>query len=104
MSPSWNGNPSTTISQGIVYGVIVVCPPCSSAAAAVITFAVLPGWNTSATGMSVAAAAIDGKAGLNDGAWASVRIRPVLGCMTTAVQLSASTLRTCAAQACSASY
>src|ERR1700730_14403714 len=81
-----------------------VCPPCSRAAAAVITLAVLAVSNTFVTGMSVVAVRLAGRAGLNDGAWASARLCPVLGCMTTTVQLSAWTLRTCAAQACSASY
>src|ERR1700685_2789681 len=73
-SASWKVNPSTTIRSGTVYGLIGVSPPCSIAAAAVITFAVLPGSKTSVTGMSVVAATLAGFAGLNDGAWASARI------------------------------
>ena len=48
------------IDSGTVYALIGVWPPCSNAAAAVITLAVLPGSNTLETGMSVVAARLAG--------------------------------------------
>ena len=48
--------PPTVIWSGTVYGLIGVWPPRSSAAAAVITLAVLPGGNTADTGRSWVAA------------------------------------------------
>ena len=56
-SASWNVYaPPTVICSGTVYGLIGVWCPRSSAAAAVITLAVLPGGNTADTGMSSVAA------------------------------------------------
>src|SRR5215469_9856918 len=54
-SASWKGNPPMMICSGTVYGVIGVCPR-SSAAAAVMTLAVLPGGKTADTGRSWVAA------------------------------------------------
>ena len=103
-SASWNGKPSTTIWSGTVYALIGVWPPCSNAAAAVITLAVLPGSNTSLTGRSAVSARLSGCAGLNDGACAMARICPVCGSITTTVQLLASVSLIRCAQACSASH
>ena len=56
-SASWNVYaPPTVICSGTVYGLIGVWRPRSSAAAAVITLAVLPGGNTADTGRSWVAA------------------------------------------------
>ena len=82
--------------------VIGVWPPCSSAAATVMTFAVLPGWNTFCTGISAVAATLAGLAGLKVGYWASARIRPVCGCITTTEQFVAWVALTSAAHCCSA--
>src|SRR5215467_4392592 len=67
-----------------------------------MTFAVLPGWNTFCTGMSVVAATLDGLAGLNVGYCARARIWPVRGFMTTTEQFAACAALTSAAHCCSA--
>jgi len=67
-----------------------------------MTLAVLPGWNTFCTGMSVVAATLAGSDGLNVGYCASARICPVRGCITTTEQFVACAFLTSAAHACSA--
>src|SRR5271156_513624 len=69
-----------------------------------MTFAVLPGWNTFCTGMSVVAATLDGSAGLNVGYCASARMRPVCGFITTTEQFLAWAALTSVAHSCSASH
>src|SRR6516162_7905978 len=87
-SASWNGKPWTRICSGTVYGVIGVWP-CSSAAAAVITLAVLPGGKIEELGMSTVDATLVTLVGVNVGYCAMARILPVLGSSTTTMQLSA---------------
>ena len=91
------------ICSGTVYLVIGVSP-CSSAAAAVITLAVLPGGKIPATGRSTVSARLVTLPGWKVGYWARARILPVCGCMTTIVQLSALVTRIRWAQACWAAH
>src|SRR5580704_5124759 len=67
-----------------------------------MTLAVLPGWNTFCTGMSVVAATLAGSDGLNVGYCASARICPVRGSIATTEQFVACAFLTSAAHACSA--
>ncbi len=78
--------------------------PCSSAAATVMTLAVLPGANWVATGMSVVEATLAGADGSNVGYWAIARMCPVPGCMTTIEQFFALSMWTRCAHSRSASY
>ena len=70
----------------------MVLPPCSSAAAAVITLAVEPGVNWFCTAMSELPS--------EGGHWAMARMAPVFGFSTTAVQSCALVFFTWAWQAC----
>src|SRR6202021_3639275 len=68
------------------YALIGVLPPCSNAAAAVITLAVEPGVNTAWSGRSVASAMSVSAFWFQVGHWAMARMSPVFGWMMTAVR------------------
>ena len=88
----------------MLYALSGVWPPCSSAAAAVITLAVEPGWNWACTARLVVWLTAKGLVGSNVGYCAMAITAPVCGLMITTVQLSALVFLTWAAQACSAAY
>src|SRR5579872_4570793 len=92
-SASWITSPPRASEYGMLYADIGVCPPCSNAAEAVITFAVEPGSKLSCRGISVVCATLVKLDGSYVGHCAIARIRPVCGWLSTS-----------AAQACCASY
>src|SRR6266567_3712937 len=89
---------------GMMPALIGVWPPRSSAAAAVITLAVEPGWNWACTARLVVLATSVTSDGLYVGYCAMASTFPVRGWMITTVQLSALVFLTWRAQACSAAY
>src|ERR1700757_3459301 len=88
----------------MLYGLIGVWPPRSSAAAAVITLAVEPGSNWACTARLAVWSTLATLFGSYVGYCAMASTAPVLGWMITTVQLSALVFLTCLAQACSAAY
>src|SRR5262249_23621615 len=77
---------------------------CSSAAAAVITLAVLPGGKIADTGRSTVAARLVMWLGWEVGDWGRAEILPLDGSMTTTGPLGAFVRRDCLAPACCASH
>src|SRR6266496_5447212 len=96
--------PPSRIWYGILYALIGVWPPRSSAAEAVITLAVEPGWNWACTARLVVWSTFVTSDGLYVGYCAMASTAPVFGWMITTVQLSALVFLTWRAQACSAAY
>src|SRR6201989_3267608 len=96
--------PPSRIWYGILYALIGVWPPRSSAAEAGITFAVEPGWHSARTARVVDWSTFVTSFGLYVGYCAMASTAPVFGWMITTVQLSALVFLTWLAQACSAAY
>src|ERR1700749_5363784 len=96
--------PPSRIWYGILYALIGVWPPRSSAAEAVITLAVEPGWNWACTARLVVWSTLVTSDGLYVGYCAIASTAPVFGWMITTVQLSALVFLTWTAHACSAAY
>src|SRR2546423_7148605 len=96
--------PPSRIWYGILYALIGVWPPRSSAAEAVITLAVEPGWNWACTARLVVWSTLVTSDGLYVGYCAMASTAPVFGWMITTVQLSALVFLTWLAHACSAAY
>jgi hypothetical protein len=88
----------------ILYALIGVWPPRSSAAEAVITLAVEPGSNWACTARLVVWSTFVTSDGLYVGYCAMASTAPVFGWMITTVQLSALVFLTWLAHACSAAY
>src|SRR5213078_2851142 len=96
--------PPSRIWYGILYALIGVWPPRSSAAEAVITLAVEPGSNWACTARLVVWSTLVTSDGLYVGYCAMASTAPVFGWMITTVQLSAFVFLTWLAHACSAAY
>ena len=103
-SASWMSWPPRRIWYGMLYALIGVWPPRSSAAEAVITLAVEPGWNWACTARLVVWPTLVTFDGSYVGYCAMASTAPVCGWMITTVQLSALVFLTWLAQACSAAY
>src|SRR4030081_250714 len=81
--------PPSRIWYGILYALIGVWPPCSSAAEAVMTLAVEPGWNLACTARLVVWFTLVTAGGLYVGYCAMASTAPVFGLMITTVKLYA---------------
>src|ERR1700746_1273855 len=103
-SASWMSCPSSRSWYGILYALIGVWPPRSSAAEAVITLAVEPGWNWACTARLLVWSTLVTSDGLYVGYCAMASTAPVFGWMITTVQLSALVFLTWLGHACSAAY
>src|SRR6267154_1694697 len=96
--------PPSRIWYGILYALLGVWPPRSSAADAVITLAVEPGWNWACTARLVVWSTLVTFDGSYVGYCAMASTAPVFGWMISTVQLSALVFLTWLAHACSAAY